>query len=282
MGQVYILRDNHNGKMYIGLTKRTLDKRFVAHRCCANKNASTPLYNSLRKYGEDSFDMFYIDVEFDELLGPLETALIEIYNTIWPNGYNFTTGGESGFKMSEASRMKMSKLRKGVPLSEQHKKNISKSNSGVRNAMFNRTPYDVWLEKYGKEEADKRLELWRRNHSHSMSGSKNPMSGKSLHDVWIKKYGEKEADRKESEWKCKISRPKYENAFFLKNCKELFDSYEDKIIRLLVDEKVKKAYVMRILGVHGKIEKWIAYYIFKGSLIKTKKGHRTIVYERPR
>lgn len=51
-------------------------------------------------------------------------------------------------------------------------------NLGSKNAMYGKTFYEVWVEKYGKEEADKRLELKRQNNSRASSGSNNPMFGK--------------------------------------------------------------------------------------------------------
>ena len=51
-----------------------------------------------------------------------------------------------GKKFSEETRKKMSKTKK--------KKGSGK---GEKNSMYGRSVYSVWLLKYGKEEADKRL-----------------------------------------------------------------------------------------------------------------------------
>ena len=46
-------------------------------------------------------------------------------------------------------------------------------------------------EKYDKE---KSLEL-RKNHSKAVSGKNNPMYGRSVKDIWIEKYGKEEANK---------------------------------------------------------------------------------------
>lgn len=45
--------------------------------------------------------------------------------------------------------------------------------------MYGRTFYDVWLEKYGKEEADRLLQLKKEKQSKLSSGKNNPMYGKA-------------------------------------------------------------------------------------------------------
>jgi len=49
---------------------------------------------------------------------------------------------------------------------------------GKQNGMWGRSFYDVWLQKYGKEEADKKLLLHKEKQSKNSSGSRNPMYGK--------------------------------------------------------------------------------------------------------
>jgi len=49
---------------------------------------------------------------------------------------------------------------------------------GSDNGMYGKTFYDVWLEKYGKEEADRRLNDLKKKRSILSSGKNNPMYGK--------------------------------------------------------------------------------------------------------
>lgn len=56
---------------------------------------------------------------------------------------------------------------------------IKKSDTtGKKNGMFGRSFYNVWLEKYGKEEADKRLYEFKEKASIRLKGENNPMFGK--------------------------------------------------------------------------------------------------------
>lgn len=68
--------------------------------------------------------------------------------------------------------------------------------------MKGKCAYDIWLEKYGKEEADKRkqnqIDKIQKNHA-DMSGKNNGMYGKSVYEIWIEKYGKMEADKRQKE-----------------------------------------------------------------------------------
>ena len=62
---------------------------------------------------------------------------------------------------------------------EQKQRFIEKSvHYGKENGMYGRSFYDVWVEKYGKEEADRRLDEHKRKKSEKNKGKNNPMYGK--------------------------------------------------------------------------------------------------------
>ena len=100
-------------KCYIGITSQTLKKRFKSH--CYSSNCSL-ISRAIKKYGKNSAIMSVI-AECDnwELLCLAEQEAIEKFNTISPNGYNLTLGGEGLY---------------GHVFSEQHKDRISKANIG--------------------------------------------------------------------------------------------------------------------------------------------------------
>lgn len=58
------------------------------------------------------------------------------------------------------------------------RKKQSINNSGIKNPMYGKTTYGIWVEKYGKEEADKRDKIRRKKWSIASSGKNNPMYGK--------------------------------------------------------------------------------------------------------
>jgi hypothetical protein len=61
---------------------------------------------------------------------------------------------------------------------KEFREKISKATSGQNNPMYGRSVYDVWIEKYGIEEADRRMDITKEKHSKNNSGSGNPMYGK--------------------------------------------------------------------------------------------------------
>ena len=61
---------------------------------------------------------------------------------------------------------------------EEFRKLQSFNNSGKKNSMHGKSVYSLWLEKYGKEEADIRMEAYRKKQSFNNSGKKNSMYGK--------------------------------------------------------------------------------------------------------
>jgi hypothetical protein len=62
--------------------------------------------------------------------------------------------------------------------SDEFKKKMSSVTKGANNPMYGKTFYDTWVEKYGVDEADKRLEQRKISLSSAMSGKNNPMYGK--------------------------------------------------------------------------------------------------------
>jgi len=58
------------------------------------------------------------------------------------------------------------------------RKKQSINNSGIKNPMYGKTYYDIWISKYGKIEADKRQKEKIKKNSIASSGKNNPMYGK--------------------------------------------------------------------------------------------------------
>lgn len=94
-GYVYLINNLVNHKKYIGITTRTVEKRFYEH-----SKAETLIGKAIRKYGEHNFNVSIIDTARDKVaLYKLEEHYIREYGT-YRNGYNQTLGGE-GIKSYE-------------------------------------------------------------------------------------------------------------------------------------------------------------------------------------
>ena len=101
---VYQITNKVTGDFYIGYTSRTPEERLKGHFKAANRGRKTKLYNSIRKYGEDNFEITPLYVGDQGLIH--EKMLIEKLNPT----LNLTEGGEGGNTtkfLSAADRAKM-------------------------------------------------------------------------------------------------------------------------------------------------------------------------------
>jgi hypothetical protein len=84
-----------------------------------------------------------------------------------------------GKPRDEETKMKISESNKGKKFTDEHLKNLKESLQ-KRDYNGEKNPF------YGKGDM--------------ISGEKNPMYGKSFYDVWVEKYGKDIADKKKEEW----------------------------------------------------------------------------------
>ena len=129
-GIIYVIRNKVNNKLYIGQTtdKKGFNGRYresgkgiekvynhYKRKKYHDKSYNVHLLHSIEKYG---FDAYAIDEKFDiaysqEELNKLEYMYIEIYECRNINkGYNDRYGGNNG-KLSEETKRKLSKVKKG-------------------------------------------------------------------------------------------------------------------------------------------------------------------------
>lgn len=98
MGFIYKITNNTNGKCYIGETmKSNPETRWNEHKRKIEKGIGCPaLQDAIRKYGVENFSFQVLIICFDEDRYHYEKQYIKKYNSIAPNGYNLTSGGEGG------------------------------------------------------------------------------------------------------------------------------------------------------------------------------------------
>lgn len=96
IGHIYLIVNNINGKLYVGKTYTTLDKRFKEHVSDSKKerNRNRPLYRAINKYGHDNFKIIPIKTFKESILEEKEKYYIQLFDT-YNNGYNATLGGDS-------------------------------------------------------------------------------------------------------------------------------------------------------------------------------------------
>lgn len=133
---LYRIMHRATGRAYIGLTTASLEKRWSAHLYRMRKGVKSALYDALRRYGVEAFDISAIvslvpDGDLADLKA-LEIAVIAQEGT-FGSGYNLTSGGDGtvGYTPSPDQLEKM----RGRPASEKQRSAVRISNTGRRHTV---------------------------------------------------------------------------------------------------------------------------------------------------
>lgn len=95
MYKIYKISCAKNGKVYIGYTSKTIEERFNLHMLNARWRRRAALYDAIRTYGNDAFSVeLLMECENHESACAEEIRFIAEYNSMLPNGYNMTRGGD--------------------------------------------------------------------------------------------------------------------------------------------------------------------------------------------
>ena len=197
-GYIYKIICLTTGKLYIGQTLRTIEKRWKRHIRDAKKGSNHKFHRAIRKYGEENFtveELLAVSAptkkELKAQLDSLEIEYISRFNTR-EKGYNSTDGGEgtAGRVCSEESRERYRQANMGErnpsfgkACSEETKEKVRKANLGRLSPMKGR--------KHSKET--------RKKMSDSHKGERNYFFGKSLSAEHKAKMSESHKGEKFSE-----------------------------------------------------------------------------------
>jgi group I intron endonuclease len=197
-GYIYKIICLPTGKLYIGQTLRTIEKRWKRHIRDAKKGSDHKFHRAIRKYGEENFlveELLAVSAptkkELKAQLDSLEIEYISRFNTKI-DGYNSTDCGEgtAGRVCSEESRERYRKANMGErnpsfgkACSEETKEKVRKANLGRPSPMKGR--------KHSKET--------RKKMSDSHKGERNYFFGKSLSAEHKAKMSESHKGEKFSE-----------------------------------------------------------------------------------
>lgn len=109
---VYCIKNEINGKVYIGYTGKEINERFKTHIKNAEKKINRRLYDSMNKYGYENFTITELDEsELIKSAQELESWYIHIFRSKNSKyGYNMTNGGDGGYTLSEWSETDKQKL----------------------------------------------------------------------------------------------------------------------------------------------------------------------------
>lgn len=93
---IYKITNKVNNKCYIGQTRNTFTRRYGGIKWW-NTTSNQCLYYAVQKHGLENFTVEFLheNVESLDKLNELEAMYIKQFNSLAPNGYNFTEGGDS-------------------------------------------------------------------------------------------------------------------------------------------------------------------------------------------
>lgn len=95
MPYIYKITNLINGKIYIGKTLDTIEKRWKDHKSDSVRPRceKRPLYSAMNKYGIENFIIEEVEECSEKELSEREKYWIEFYHS-FHDGYNATTGGD--------------------------------------------------------------------------------------------------------------------------------------------------------------------------------------------
>ena len=96
---IYRILNKITKKCYIGETKcKDVARRWRQHKQTIERDIGCcpALRDAVNKYGIENFEFAVLIICFDEDRFACETEYIHKYNSVVPNGYNITKGGEGG------------------------------------------------------------------------------------------------------------------------------------------------------------------------------------------
>ena len=175
MWVVYSHENIYNGKKYIGITSNKPERRW---RSGEGYKRSVKFYNSIKKYGWDSFkhEILYENLTEKEAKN-IEQKLIK-KNKKQNLSYNITDGGEGnkGWIVSEDTKKKISESHKGKKLSEEHKRNIGLSGKG--RVVSEDTKKKISESHKGKKLSEEQKQKLKLSSKDLWKNNKHPMLGK--------------------------------------------------------------------------------------------------------
>lgn len=151
---IYKITNIQNDKTYIGQTIQPFKNRINEHKKKVRNGTKHPLYDAMRKYGVASFSFEIIDTALNQTeLDEKEIKWIKHFNSIYPNGYNLTTGGAGTFNYhhTDEDKKRMSTLKQG-------------KFNGEENPFYGKHHSPEQIEKWKKERKGRKLtEEWKQN-----------------------------------------------------------------------------------------------------------------------
>lgn len=262
--EIYIIHNNKNNKKYIGKSKNAV-KRFKIHLYNAKRKINRHLYDAINHHGKENFYIEILDTVDCSVANDVEKFYIHKFESLSPNGYNMTKGGDGGYtlaKWSDADRAalyaRQGEARKGRKASAETKALMS---AAVKERYANMTPEQKSI--YGNRISITLLErgitppkhTWYRKGSAGFRGKhteqtklklSNHRKGKTYYDI----MGSETADMLKEAKRVTFSgsnNPKFVD----------FGRYIPEVLKILTNEKVKMYEIANRVGCSlFKLREW--------------------------
>ena len=168
-GVIYLLIDGINDMEYVGQTTRSVEERFNEHK----KRKKYLISKAIRAHGAENFAIAILkECANKEELDFWEKHFIKSRNTLSPNGYNLTEGGEGGIPCAEVYA-KISAAKKGHEVSKETRAKLAAVNIGKsqtpeareKNAEAHRGEKNNFFGKHHTEETKAKISEKKKNPS---------------------------------------------------------------------------------------------------------------------
>lgn len=155
---VYCFTNAQTGERYVGMTTKTLSKRWDEHvHNALVKHVPYKFHRAIAKYGKDAF-VGHVLQECDDhtQLASAEIAWIAKLDSL-RNGYNMTSGGDGviGYTFTQEAKARIGAGHRGLKRSVETKQKLSAQKLGANNPNFGKRTSDAVRAKLS--EASKRV-----------------------------------------------------------------------------------------------------------------------------
>lgn len=103
---IYAFRNILDGKVYVGQTKHVRTRKKQHER--GDTNNSRRFHNAMKKHGAEAFEFIVLEYCSEQNLDEREVYWIEELDSLYPNGYNLSSGGGALHSHHPETRKKMS------------------------------------------------------------------------------------------------------------------------------------------------------------------------------
>lgn len=169
MGIIYCYTNKNTGKKYIGQTIHP-DQRKATHKSKALTEGSDYYFHrSIRKHGWDNFDYEVLEDNVEDL-NDRENHYINMYDTLWPNGYNQCPA--AALNKTAIEKMKETKRKQFTAMTEEERRSrvecMVQANKGSKRSEETKKKQSESAKKYLAENPRVRSEETKRKTSESM------------------------------------------------------------------------------------------------------------------